>query len=38
MLLKMNRETGITLILATHSEELAKKMSRVFRLEDGKLQ
>jgi len=37
MLLKMNRETGITLILATHSEELAKKMSRVFRLEDGKL-
>jgi len=37
MLLKMNRETGITLILATHSEELAKRMSMVFRLEDGKL-
>jgi ABC-type lipoprotein export system ATPase subunit len=37
MLLKMNKETGITLILATHSEELAKRMSRVFRLEDGKL-
>jgi len=37
MLHKMNMETGITLILATHSEELAKKMSRVFRLEDGKL-
>jgi lipoprotein-releasing system ATP-binding protein len=37
LLLSMNRETGITLILATHSEELARKMSRVFRLEDGKL-
>lgn len=37
LLLKMNSETGITLILATHSEELAGKMSRVFRLEDGKL-
>lgn len=37
LLLTMNRETGITLILATHSAELAKKMSRVFSLEDGKL-
>jgi len=37
MLLKMNKETGITIILATHSEELARKMFRVFRLEDGKL-
>jgi ABC-type lipoprotein export system ATPase subunit len=37
ILLKMNIETGITLILATHSEELARKMSKVFRLEDGKL-
>jgi len=37
ILLSMNRETGITIILATHSVELAKKMSKVFRLEDGKL-
>jgi ABC-type lipoprotein export system ATPase subunit len=37
LLLTMNRETGITLILATHSAELAKKMSRVLSLEDGKL-
>lgn len=37
LLLEMNRESGITLILATHSTDLAKKMSRRLRLEDGKL-
>ena len=29
LLLEMNREFGITLILATHSADLAKKMSRI---------
>src|SRR5450759_139818 len=37
ILLKMNKEFEITLILATHSYDLAKKMSRILRLEDGKL-
>jgi lipoprotein-releasing system ATP-binding protein len=37
ILLEMNKEFGITLILATHSYDLAKKMSRILRLEDGKL-
>jgi lipoprotein-releasing system ATP-binding protein len=37
LLIKMNEELGISLILATHSYELAKKMSRILRLEDGKL-
>jgi lipoprotein-releasing system ATP-binding protein len=37
LLLEMNREFGITLILATHSTDLAKKMSRRLRLEEGKL-
>lgn len=37
ILLEMNKEFGITLILATHSNDLAKKMSLILRLEDGKL-
>jgi len=37
LLLEMNREYGITIILATHSIDLANKMSRKMRLEDGKL-
>src|SRR5450759_379172 len=37
LLLEMNREFGITLILATHSADLAKKMSRLLKLDDGKL-
>lgn len=37
LLVEMNSETGIALILATHSAELAKKMSKVMRLEEGKL-
>ncbi|MBE3086861.1 MAG: ABC transporter ATP-binding protein, partial [Bacteroidetes bacterium] len=32
LLLEMNREFGITLILATHSSDLAKKMSRILQL------
>jgi ABC-type lipoprotein export system ATPase subunit len=37
LLLEMNKEFGITLILATHSADLATKMSRILRLEEGKL-
>ncbi len=37
LLLEMNREYGITLLLATHSERLAKKMDRTLVLANGKL-
>jgi lipoprotein-releasing system ATP-binding protein len=37
LLLEMNSEFGTTLILATHSAELAKKMSRILLLAEGKL-
>jgi lipoprotein-releasing system ATP-binding protein len=37
LLLEMNREFNVTIILATHSSELAKKMTKVLRLENGKL-
>ena len=37
LLLEMNRQFGITIILATHSTDLANKMSRVMQLEEGKL-
>ena len=37
LLLEMNREYGISLVVATHSEALAKKMSRILYLKDGKL-
>jgi len=37
LLLEMNSQYGITIILATHSSDLAKKMSKILRLEEGKL-
>lgn len=37
LLVELNRDLGITIILATHSAELAKKISKTYRLEDGKL-
>jgi lipoprotein-releasing system ATP-binding protein len=37
LLVEMNREFGITLILATHSEKLAKKMAQTMILGYGKL-
>lgn len=37
LLLEMNRDYGITIIMATHSFDLAKKMSKILRLEEGKL-
>jgi lipoprotein-releasing system ATP-binding protein len=37
LLHEMNKEYGITIILATHSSGLAKKMSQTFHLDGGKL-
>jgi len=37
LLLEMNSRYGTTLIVATHSLELAKRMSHLFLLENGKL-
>jgi ABC-type lipoprotein export system ATPase subunit len=37
LLLEMNRTYGITIVLATHSSDLATKMSKTLHLDDGKL-
>lgn len=37
LLVELNREEGVTLIVVTHALDLAKRMSRVLRIEDGKL-
>ena len=35
-IVEINKEEGVTLIIVTHSRELAKQMGRVLELEDGK--
>jgi lipoprotein-releasing system ATP-binding protein len=37
LLVELNKEEGVTLIVVTHAMELAKRMKRVMRLEDGTL-
>jgi lipoprotein-releasing system ATP-binding protein len=37
LLLELNREEGVTLIVVTHALDLARKMGRVFALQDGVL-
>lgn len=37
LLAEMNREYNVSILLATHSVELANKMKKVLRLENGKL-
>jgi lipoprotein-releasing system ATP-binding protein len=37
LLVELNREEGVTLIVATHALELAQRMGRVLRLADGRL-
>lgn len=37
LMLELNRELGTSLVLVTHSDEIAAKMQRVLTLEDGKL-
>lgn len=38
LLVELNREEGVTLIVVTHSRELAQRMGRMLELKDGKLQ
>jgi len=38
LLLEINRDDKLTLIMVTHSQELAEKMKKIFRLRDGKLE
>jgi lipoprotein-releasing system ATP-binding protein len=37
LLVELNKEEGLTLIVVTHSMEVAKKMERIYNIEDGKL-
>lgn len=37
LLVELNQEEGVTLIVVTHSMELAQKMQRIYKLENGKL-
>ncbi len=37
LLVRLNREEGVTLIVVTHALELAKRMGRVLELRDGQL-
>lgn len=37
LLVELNRKTGVTLLIATHNMELASKMDRVLRIEDGRI-
>ncbi len=37
LLLRFNQEKGVTLLVVTHNERLAKKMSRSVRLSEGKV-
>lgn len=37
LLLELNKEEKLTLIMVTHSQELAEKMRKIYRLMDGKL-
>ena len=34
---KLNRELGVTLMVATHNERLTRSMGRALRLKEGKL-
>lgn len=38
LLLELNREDGLTLMVVTHSMELARKMGRTLEIRNGKLQ
>ena len=38
LLLEINREDKLTLIMVTHSQEMAEKMKKIFRLRDGMLE
>jgi lipoprotein-releasing system ATP-binding protein len=38
LLVSINKEMGITLIIATHSMDVAKRMDKIFRIKNGKLE
>ena len=38
LLVDLNREEGVTLIVVTHSMDLARRMNRVMRLDNGRLE
>jgi ABC-type lipoprotein export system ATPase subunit len=38
LLVELNREEGVTVIVVTHSLELARRMAKVFELRDGRLE
>jgi len=38
LLLELNREEGVALVVVTHAEALAQRMSRILELRDGRLQ
>jgi lipoprotein-releasing system ATP-binding protein len=38
LLLEINREESLTLIIVTHSQEIAEKMKRILRLKDGRIE
>lgn len=37
ILQRLNRESGLTILLATHSEEIAATAHRVLRMKDGRM-
>ena len=37
LLVNINKEMGITLIIATHSMEIAQKMDKIYKIKNGKL-
>ena len=37
LLVELNQEEGVTLIVVTHSMDVARKMDRIFNIENGKL-
>ncbi len=37
LLIELNKEEGVALVVVTHSMDVAKKMDRIYRLDNGKL-
>jgi ABC-type lipoprotein export system ATPase subunit len=37
LLIELNKEEGVALVVVTHSMDVAKKMDRIYRLENGRL-
>ena len=37
LLLRLNKEKGVTLVIVTHEPEIAKKADRIISIRDGKI-